>query len=225
MRPEKLQIGFALLAVFWLSGGTDCTMSGTSGTGSENDNGRGGGLTVVVGNQGRLVDAPVQGVSYSSGSISGVTGADGEYEYEQGQRIRFLIGDILLGSTANGKPLLTVLDLVDSGSIDTPAVINTARLLQSLDSDPNDNVITIPNTVRESAVRTNKLVVASLDSLDFSNDTAFVNAASQLVAVLTSSYSFTAVLVDAETARQHLLDSLEREGIRLLNGKLPPDPQ
>jgi hypothetical protein len=220
MRSRKLQIGFAILAVFWLSGGTDCTMSGTSGGGSEDESSRGGGLTVVI-SSGRLVDAPVQGVSYSSAAIAGVTGANGEYEFQQGHGVRFFIGDIPIGEAVSGKALLTLLDLVANGDIDTPAVINRARLLQSLDSDPGDDVISIPATVRQSAVRSNDLIVAAIDSLDYTNETAFVNAASQLVAVLTSSYSFAAVLVDADTARRHLVESLEREGIRLINGKLP----
>ncbi len=214
MKSGNLQVGFALLAVFWLSGGTDCTMSGTGGTGSNNGNDRGGGLTVVVGSGGRLGDAPVQGVSDESGSVSGVTGADGEYEYQEGQGVRFSIGDIQLGGVTTGKPLVTLLDLVGGGDLDTPGVINMARLLQTLDSNRNDDVISIPESVRVSALRSNELIAASLDALDFSDDTVFVNAASQLVAVLTASYPFTAVLVDAETARRHLVESMEREGIK-----------
>ncbi len=214
MKSGNLQVGFALLAVFWLSGGTDCTMSGTSGTGSDNDADRGGGLTVVVGSGGRLVDAPVQGVSYESGSVSGVTGADGEYEYQEGQGVRFSIGDIQLGGVTTGKSLVTLPDLVGGEGLDAPGVINMARLLQTLDSNRDDDVISIPESVRVSAVRSNELIAASLDALDFADDTVFVNAASQLVAVLTASYPFAAVLVDAETARRHLVDSMEREGIR-----------
>jgi len=40
------------------------------------------------------------------------------------------------------------------------------------------------------------------------DETAFVNSASQLVATLTADYPFTAVLIDAESARRHLLESL-----------------
>jgi hypothetical protein len=87
-------------------------------------------------------------------------------------------------------------------------VINIARLLQSLDALPGDRRITIPAQVRGLARRANSGLGASIEALDFADDTAFVNAASQLVATLTQAYGFTAMLVDADTARRHLQDSL-----------------
>ena len=51
-------------------------------------------------------------------------------------------------------------------------------------------------------------VSSPIEFLDFADEQAFVNAASHLVAVLTATYPFTAVLVDAASAKQHLVDSL-----------------
>jgi len=107
---------------------------------------------------------------------------------------------------------MTPLDLVPGGTLDTPAVINIARLLQSLDSVPGDKRITIPPLLRTAAAVDNEPVAYAIRSLDFSDDEAFVNAASQLVATLTAAYGLTAVLVDAESARQHLLESLAESG-------------
>jgi hypothetical protein len=114
----------------------------------------------------------------------------------------------VLGEAAEGATVLTPVDLVPSGDIDTPAVINIARLLQSLDALPGDAKITLPHSLHATAQRNNETLSASIESLDFYDDGAFVNAASQIVAVLTASYPFTTTLVDSETARQHLLESL-----------------
>jgi len=42
-----------------------------------------------------------------------------------------------------------------------------------------------------------------------------VNAAAELIAVLTAGYPFTAVLVDADSAQRHLTESLGNAGIVL----------
>jgi len=151
-------------------------------------------------------------VSYESGSLAGITGSNGEFRYEVGNTIRFYLGDITLGAPVTGKAVITPLDLVPDGTADTPAVVNIARLLQSLDSEPDDDVISIPPEVRAAAVRSNEALSPAIEFLDFSNEAAFVNAASQLVAVLASDYPFTAVLVDANQARTHLARSLRKLG-------------
>jgi len=189
-----------------LLGGSQCAFFFSSGGGSD-DKDEKAGLVAVV-SDGNLVDAPVKGVGYESGSLSGITGGNGEFQYEAGHTVRFFIGDIQLGRAVKGKSLITPLDLVADGAIDTPAVINIARLLQSLDSDTGDEVITIPDAVRAAAVRSNGGLSSAIEFLDFSDDPAFANAASQLVAVLTRDYPFTAVLVDAEQARDHMIKSI-----------------
>ena len=201
----------ALLAMP-LFGGSQCSFYASSG-GDSNDSDKkdeNAGLTVVV-DDGRLIDAPVEGVSYQSGSLAGITGSSGEFQYEVGNNIRFFIGDIALGRAVRGGSVITPLDLVVDGATDTPAVINIARLLQSLDSDPGDGVITIPAAVRAAAVRSNVALSSAIEVLDFSDATAFVNAASHLVAVLTRDYPFTAVLVDADNARAHMIRSIDSE--------------
>ena len=202
---------FALLAVLVLTG-AECTIVGTSGGGlNDDEEGNKSGLIIVV-RDGRLVDGPVQGVGYASGELSGITGFDGGFRYEEGQPVRFFIGDIELGEAIEGKPVISPVDLVANGSVDSPAVINIARLLQSLDSVPGDDRITIPATLRQAASTSNRNLAAPIRFLDFHDDTAFVNTASQLVATLTDGYPFTAVLVDGQTAREHLVRSLAASG-------------
>ena len=211
MIPRKYMLVVALLAIP-IFGGSQCSFYANSGGDSHDSDKKdeNAGLTVVV-DDGRLIDAPVEGVSYQSGSLAGITGSSGEFQYEVGNTIRFFIGDIALGRAVRGKSVITPLDLVVDGATDTPAVINIARLLQSLDSDPGDGVITIPAAVRAAAARSNVALSSSIEFLDFSNATAFVNAASHLVAVLTRDYPFTAVLVDADNARAHMIRSIDSE--------------
>jgi len=212
MNSIKTAISMALLAILALTG-SECVFFATSGGDTDrSEEDRGAGLIVIIGD-GQLIDAPVQGVRYVSGALSGITGSDGEYRYEIGRTIRFYIGDIPLGEATAGKPVITPLDLVAGGGIDTPAVINVARLLQSLDSVPDDAKITIPASAHAKAVRSHEGLYAAIETLDFADDTRFVNAASQIVAVLTESYPATAVLVDAEQAREHLIESFTRLGV------------
>jgi hypothetical protein len=170
-------------------------------------------VVVVAVDNGRLIDAPVQGVRYESGSVSGITDDLGGFQYEKGSTIRFFIGDIALGEAVKGKAVITPLDLVPNGTIDTPAVINIARLLLSLDSTPGDEQITIPTVLHAEAARSNGNVSASIQYLDYADETNFANTATQLVSTLTATYPFTAVLVDRQSAKEHLLRNLGAAGI------------
>ena len=212
MTNRKYLLVILLLTAPLLAGG-QCSFFYSSG--DDDDDEETGNATVVVVASGTLVDAPVEGVRYESGALAGITGSNGEFRYEVGNTVRFSIGDIALGQPVTGKAVITPLDLVENGTSDSPAVINIARLLQSLDSQPGDGIITIPAEVRAAAVRSNPAVAAAIEFLDFSDEPAFINAASQLVAVLAGDYPFTAVLVDADQARAHLEKSLAMPQTRL----------
>ncbi len=207
MWPKIIRICGALLLLPFLGGGTECSFVATSGGHpSDSEDEPRNGLVIII--DGQLVDGPVEGVGFQSGSLNGVTGPNGEFQFVQGREVRFFIGDIALGNTVPGKVLMTPLDLVPAGDMDTPAVINIARLLQSLDAVPGDDRITIPASVRSLARRSNAEITAAIDFLDFGDDAVFVNTASQLVATLTRDYGFTASLVDPGAARVHLQKTL-----------------
>ena len=179
----------AQCAFFFSSGG------GSSDRDKEDSN---KGLTVVVA-EGHLSDAPVVGIDVHSGPLKSITRDNGLFEYEVGNTVRFFIGDIPLGGEIEGKALIKVADLVADG--DSSAAVNILRLLHSLDADPGDEVITIPASVRSEAVYDNPDLSSAIEFLDFSDETAFANSASQLVAVLTRDYPFTASLLDADRVR------------------------
>ena len=132
MTSRRFMLILSLVAIPLL-GGSQCAFFFSSGGGSSDseDKDERAGLVVIVSN-GNFVDAPVEGVNYESGSLAGITGRNGEFQYEVGNSIRFFIGDINLGWAVKGKSLITPLDLVTDGTTATPAVINIARLLQSL---------------------------------------------------------------------------------------------
>lgn len=160
---------------------------------------------VIVASSGSFGAPPAEGVGYDSGALSGVTGENGEFQYEAGKTVRFFIGEVNLGAAVAGKSVVTPQDLVADGAPDSPEVINISRLLLSLDAERGDEVITVPEAVRKAAVRSNEDISSAIEFLDFSDDPAFVNAASQLVAILTRDYPYTATLVDADTAQERMI--------------------
>jgi hypothetical protein len=223
MPGTRSSIIFAFIAVLSLTG-SECVFVAKSGSSStdDKDEEQRSNLVVIIKN-GQFIDAPVQGLSYRSGRVSGVTGPEGEFQYEDGRKVHFSIGDVQLGEAAAGKALMTPVDLVPGGSIDSTAVINIARFLQSLDAVPGDDRITVPAAVRAAAVQSDDALYAAIQHLDFADDTAFTNAAAQLVATLTSGYPFTSVLVDAPQARTHLLQSLAAAGAVAAEAGSAPD--
>jgi len=98
---------------------------------------------------------------------------------------------------------------VQAGNIDM-ASVNIARLLYSLDANPVDAVVTIPAEVRARAVQSNESLSGAIVYLDFSDEQAFVNAATRLVAVLTNRYPYTATLPDAQGVRDGMLQSPDK---------------
>ncbi|MBW4055912.1 MAG: hypothetical protein HIU83_11040 [Proteobacteria bacterium] len=113
---------------------------------------------------GKFVDAPVAGLSYASGSQKGVTGADGSFTYEVGQKVKFTIGDIVLGE-ATAQALMTPINLsATTGAVaTTPDVLARVQLLMSLSStDPATGTITIPGAT---------LLAAQGKSIDFTSST------------------------------------------------------
>lgn len=149
---------------------------------------------------GALIPA-TKGVAYASGAVTGVTGDHGEFRYQDGEPVSFSIGDIALGTPVQGKAVITVADLAGDTADATVIALNIERLLHSLDADPGDATLTIPDSVRAGAVRDNAAVASALVFLDFADAAAFNNAASQIIAALTGDYPYTATLVDGAILR------------------------
>ena len=84
-----------------------------------------------------VMAGPIRGLRFQTATMAGLTNARGEFSYRAGEAVTFLVGGIVLGTTA-GAPRVTLAHLVNrvAGKIDKlrdPMVTNLARLVQSLD--------------------------------------------------------------------------------------------
>jgi hypothetical protein len=124
----------------------------------------GGGGGDEQGGTGVFLDAPVAGLEYETATISGVTDAQGRFEYGAGEDVTFRVGDTILGTT-RGKRTVTPLDLSpgavapttnreleevvnESGSTPETRFVNLLVFLQTVDADGDpDNGIEIPQAL------------------------------------------------------------------------------
>ena len=112
-------------------------LSACSGGGGDSSSGTPTASTVT----GQFIDAPVQGLGYScSSGKSGVTNSNGEFTCNSGDDVTFRINGVVIGTAAVQITAITPYTLFPNN---TAAAINLARLLQSLDDDSSDNIITI----------------------------------------------------------------------------------
>ena len=147
---------------------------------------------------GKFVDSGVAGLKYSSASTSGTTGAAGEFEFIQGEEVSFYIGDSLIGK-AQGNSLITPLELFATTELSNTAVLNLARLLQTLDADGDPD-----NGIEISTDTANVISSAAPNGLDFSQqDFAADQTLQSILATLAINQ-----LVSPTQAYEHLSQSL-----------------
>ena len=156
--------------------------------------------TAPVTSTGIFIDSAVEGLQYTTDTLSGITNAAGEYQYIAGETVRFSIGGIELGSAPAG-PVVTPLSLVN-GAIDQtdPVVTNIVRLLLTLDSDSlPDNGITISAATSAAAAG----LTVDFTGQDLASDPG--------VTTLLSQISNQPALVDAQTAQTHFAATLNQQ--------------
>ncbi len=132
--------------------------------------GGGGGSSPNSGNalsdikNGVFLDSAVQGLSFSTPTLSGVTRADGGFDYRQGESVTFKFGNIEFPA-AVAYATITPVDMSETKSLTDPVVTNIAYLLQALDADLNPN-----NGIQLPAALANKMPVLTPE--DFALPTA-----------------------------------------------------
>ncbi|PCJ99990.1 MAG: hypothetical protein COA45_04030 [Zetaproteobacteria bacterium] len=154
--------------------------------------------------QGVFLDSAVEGLTYSSGEVSGITNGEGRFEYEVGGTITFSIGSVTLGST-QAADIITPLELVSDAADETDAqVVNMLRFLQTLDNDANlDNGIQITQTMQDLIIDT--IIDFDQSIEDFGND----GSVQTLISTLTSASDAGArILISAEEALLHFQETL-----------------
>lgn len=127
---------------------------------------------------GIFIDAPVEGLSYSTPTMSGYTNALGEFQYKTGETVTFKIGHFVLGSAVGGKIMtpLTLTGETDLNNISVKAT-NIARLLQTLDANiSNQGNIEIPIALHD-------LNVSNINLENESDLNVLLTAAGQMTSI------------------------------------------
>lgn len=113
--------------------------------------GGGGGGTSVPPVISYVVDAPVEGLSYTCGALTGTTGSDGSFLHDSGAACTFKVGNVTVGAfnSAPTDGVITPHDLagVSRGDSLNSSAVAIAQFLQSLDDGSGSGKIKIPSSV------------------------------------------------------------------------------
>ncbi|ENX15135.1 hypothetical protein MTX11_14265 [Acinetobacter lwoffii] len=96
---------------------------------------------------GVLTDAVISGVRYvTSSGVTGFTNDNGEFNFNEGETVKFYIGDVQLGDEIEAKERVTPLDLAETEN----ARLNLLVFLQSLDGDDKDDKLQISTATTDA---------------------------------------------------------------------------
>lgn len=152
---------------------------------------------------GQFIDSAVWGLGYVAEDLQGSTDAEGKFNYRPGGLIRFNLAGVELGNRAvTALPIMTPRDVFSpKAELTDRRVINLARLLLSLDIQP-DNPLVIDVRQAATALQADNLSVINLD-VDFDQ---LLTANPKIANYLQANNK---PLVSAEDAQQHLRCSEE----------------
>jgi len=194
-RPSALIMFVAVLAAVILVSMVGCG-GASSDLGNVSVN-----LSADIAGKGIFRDSTVSGLTYVTPTKTGVTGADGIFDFQQNETITFSLGGVTLGD-AKAKAVMTPIDFATDRSSDSLDAKNIARFLMMLDADGNpDNGIVIPQLVQD--------IATNWPQVDFSTtdlDTELANIISDVNSVDGSPVTHT--LPDDVTAKTHLETTL-----------------
>ena len=151
---------------------------------------------------GVFLDSPVANVDYKTETKSGVTDADGKYDYVAGETVTFSIGSLEFPPVA-AAGTVTPLDIADTDDPNDPEAVNMLRLLQTLDTDGDPtNGITISNETKAIA-----------PAVDFALSVSEFASSDAVQALIDDDSVSATELVSASAAVAHFEDTLEDEGV------------
>ncbi|MHA2394214.1 MAG: carboxylesterase/lipase family protein [Promethearchaeota archaeon] len=88
---------------------------------------------------GRFEGIPIEGLSYKTPTLSGITDIKGQFRYIAGESLVFSIGKLILGETV-GKETISLIDIVPGAeNSNDQRVINLCILIQTLNEKSNIN--------------------------------------------------------------------------------------
>ncbi len=153
---------------------------------------------------GSFIDAPVEGLRWESGELTGITDAEGSFEYRDGDIVNFYLGDIPLGESKGFRVIIPVDIVAGAQTIDNPQVLNIARLMLTLDDDADAaNGIEITPTVAD--LTAGETIDFAVSTQQFTTDTQVL--VNRLTAATTAGARD---LVAAPVAREHLRLTIAR---------------
>ncbi|NOS81443.1 MAG: hypothetical protein HOP32_07680 [Nitrospira sp.] len=119
-----MQFMYALPLVFAIAA---CSSGG-------GDGGGGGTTPAASPSVGVFIDSPVQGLGYNStpSGLSGLTNANGQYNYLPGDTVTFNLYGQSIGAAVTAGPIVTALSVFNATSITDPKVVNLSQLLLTL---------------------------------------------------------------------------------------------
>lgn len=208
-----LQLKSPRFSRFALAASIAAVLAGCGGGGGDGGSG-------ALPQTGTLTDSPVSGINYeTSGGLSGVTDAQGHFDYYPGDTVTFTLGALSLASVpASGT--ITPIELATTGGVvDVDKLQNLLVLFQSLDSDANpDNGLGIPALV--STLLTDTLA----GTITLTQDPAlFASLGNATLSALITAAGGSAALVSPGDAltnfRQSFLSQVEGTWIFSSNGR------
>ena len=143
-----------------------------------------------------ILAGPVVGLKYQTPRHCGVTNERGEFDYEIGERVAFLIGSQAMGS-ALGALRLTLADIVsrvdgNPHKLMDPGLTNIARFLCTLDYEGNlDTGIVIPPRVHD---------IIGRRRIDFRHDVDFAGGPADKIAAFADDPTVIGILADLNRA-------------------------
>ena len=142
LRTNGINLVLTFTALTLLLGTIGCSSGSGSGNSSTNAP-----MTGV------FLDSPVSGLGYETRTHQGITGTGGAFSYQNGEAIRFFIGDIEL-CHVEAMEIITPIDCVEGAVDEThPMVTNMLLFLQSIDFDNDpENGIDIAELMHHEAI-------------------------------------------------------------------------
>ena len=187
VKARAARLALAVMALLALGALSAC---GGSGGFSAAEEGPGGNVALT----GQFLDAPVEGLGYSTPTQSGVTDAAGRFQYLDGETVSFT----LYGTPLSSSIGFSTLTPGDTGieETDLDRIVNQLRFLQTVDADSDtSNGIRLPLIPGAFSVDFSKRIE------DFENDAA--------VQAFLASYAAARPLVSVQDAVAHFAQSID----------------
>ena len=142
----------------------------------------------------------MKGLTFVTPSGTGVTNADGEFTYNEGEEVFFFVGKTLIGQSF-ASSVITPIDM-SAGAVNADKSTNILRFLQTLDEngDPSDGI-----QISDSVLALEK---AQSNKIDFDVSSDEFEAQPEVAALINEAGK--TVLVDEESALQHFEDTLSK---------------